>query len=43
MPEVIDLGPEELTRLRLLLHHEPHVRGLSYDQYADEIKEGDGD
>ena len=27
----------ELTRLRLLLHQEPHVRGLGYGQYADEI------
>ena len=26
----------ELTRLRLLLHQEPHVRGLGYGQYADE-------
>ena len=28
---------EELTRLRLLLHQEPHVRGLGYGQYADEV------
>ncbi len=28
---------DELTRLRLLLHQEPHVRGLGYGQYADEI------
>ena len=28
--------PDELTRLRNLLHHEPHVRGLGYNQYADE-------
>ncbi|MDE2998453.1 MAG: DEAD/DEAH box helicase family protein [Gemmatimonadota bacterium] len=27
---------EELNRLRLLLHQEPHVRGLGYGQYADE-------
>ena len=29
--------PEELTRLRLLLHQEPHVRGLGYGQYANSI------
>ncbi|MCY3688537.1 MAG: DEAD/DEAH box helicase family protein [Gammaproteobacteria bacterium] len=28
----------ELTRLRLLLHREPHVRGLGYGQYADEVE-----
>ncbi len=28
---------EELTRMRLVLHQEPHVRGLGYGQYADEI------
>ncbi len=27
----------ELTRLRLLLHQEPHVRGLGYGQFADEV------
>ena len=27
---------KELTRLRLLLHKEPHVCGLGYNQYADE-------
>ena len=26
--------PEELTRLRHLLHKEPHVRGLGYNQYT---------
>ena len=26
----------ELARLRRLLHQEPHVRGLGYNQYADE-------
>ena len=30
--------PEELARLRNLLHNEPHVRGLGYNQYADEIE-----
>ncbi|MDE0366714.1 MAG: DEAD/DEAH box helicase family protein [Gammaproteobacteria bacterium] len=28
----------ELTRLRLLLHREPHVRGLGYEQHADEVE-----
>ena len=28
----------ELTHLRLLLHQEPHVRGLGYNQYADAIE-----
>ena len=31
----------ELERLRLLLHAEPHVRGLGYGQYADEIEQDD--
>lgn len=31
--------PEELTRLRLLLHQEPHVRGLGYGQYSDDIED----
>ena len=30
--------PEELARLRELLNKEPHVRGLGYNQYADEIE-----
>ena len=29
---------EELTRLRSLLHNEPHVRGLGYNQYADDLE-----
>ena len=29
----------ELTRLRELLNDEPHVRGLGYNQYADEPAE----
>ena len=29
----------ELTRLRHLLHQEPHVRGLGYGQYRDEADE----
>ena len=35
--EAMGWDAEELTRLRLLLHQEPHVRGLGYGQYADEI------
>ena len=31
--------PAELARLRHLLHDEPHVRGLGYNQYADEPDE----
>ena len=27
--------PEPITRLRLLLHEEPHVKSLGYGQYAD--------
>ncbi|MCY4653826.1 MAG: DEAD/DEAH box helicase family protein [Dehalococcoidia bacterium] len=37
--EAMDWDPDELTRLRLLLHNEPHVRGLGYGQYADEVEE----
>ena len=29
---------DELARLRNLLHNEPHVRGLGYNQYADEVE-----
>ena len=28
----------ELALLRLLLHQEPHVRGLGYRQYRDEVE-----
>ena len=31
--------PQELTHLRLLLHQEPHVRGLGYGQYANDIED----
>ena len=31
--------PEELARLRELLTNGPHVRGLGYNQYADEIED----
>ena len=34
--EAMGWDPDELTRLRLLLHQEPHVRGLGYHQYADD-------
>ena len=37
--EAMDWDAEELARLRELLHNEPHVRGLGYSQYADEIEE----
>ena len=37
--EAIAWDPEELARLRELLNKEPHVRGLGYNQYADEIEE----
>jgi len=33
--EAMGWDPDELTRLRQLLHREPHVRGLGYNQYAD--------
>ncbi len=31
--------PRQLARQRALLHNEPHVRGLGYNQYADEPEE----
>ena len=34
--EAMGWDPDELTRLRLLLHREPHVRGLGYNQFGDE-------
>ena len=34
--EAMGWDAAELARLRLLLHQEPHVRGLGYGQYADE-------
>ena len=36
--EAMGWDADELTRLRLLLHQEPHVRGLGYGQYADEVE-----
>ena len=35
--EAMGWDAAELERLRLLLHNEPHVRGLGYGQYADEV------
>ena len=35
--EAMSWDPEELARLRDLLDNEPHVRGLGYNQYADEM------
>ena len=37
--EAMGWDPDELARLRNLLHNEPHVRGLGYGQYADEVEE----
>lgn len=36
--EAMGWDAAELKRLRLLLHREPHVRGLGYGQYADEVE-----
>ena len=33
--QALSCDPAELTRLRQLLHQEPHVRGLGYGQHAD--------
>ena len=35
--EALDWNANELDRLRNLLHNEPHVRGLGYNQFADEV------
>ena len=37
--EAMGWDADELPRLRLLLHNEPHMRGLGYNQYADEPDE----
>ena len=37
--EAMGWDPAELSHLRHLLHQEPHVRGLGYGQYADEVEE----
>ena len=36
--EAMGWDAEELARLRNLLHQEPHVRALGYNQYADEVE-----
>ena len=38
--EAMGWDRSELARLRRLLHQEPHVRGLGYNQYADEAEDG---
>jgi superfamily II DNA or RNA helicase len=40
--EAMGWDAAELERLRLLLHQEPHVRGLRYGQYADEVENAHG-
>ena len=35
--EAMGWDADELTRLRLLLHREPHVSGLGYNQHRDEV------
>ena len=35
--EAMEWDPDELARLRHLLHQEPHVRGLGYGQFGDEV------
>ena len=37
--ETMSWDADELARLRNLLHREPHVRGLGYNQYANEADE----
>ena len=37
--EAMDWDALELQRLRLLLHNEPHVRGLGVNEYDDELVE----
>ncbi len=36
--DALGWNPADLSRLRELLHQEPHVRGLGYGQYADEAE-----
>ena len=38
--EAMGWDAAELSHLRELLHQEPHVRGLGYGQYGDEVAEG---
>ena len=37
--EAMHWDADELSRLRHLLHREPHVSGLGYNQYADEVED----
>ena len=37
--EAMGWNPDELAHLRELLNTEPHVRGLGYNQYADEMED----
>ena len=37
--EAMGWDAQELERLRLLLHNEPHVRGLGVNEYDDELEE----
>ena len=37
--EAMGWDPEGIAPLRELLNNEPHVRGLGYNQYADEIED----
>ena len=37
LAEAMGWDAQELARLRGLLNNEPHVRGLGYNQYADEL------
>ena len=37
--EAMGWDSDELARLRELLNNEPHVRGLGYNQYADEMED----
>ena len=38
--EAMGWDARELERLRLLLHNEPHVRGLGVNEYDDELQDG---
>ena len=37
--EAMSWNADELAHLRELLNNEPHVRGLGYNQYADEVED----
>ncbi len=37
--DALGWNPADLARLRHLLHQEPHVRGLGYNQYQEETQE----